>query len=144
MNQSIDKSETSLKYSYTTEREQRSQNAFLWNNSDNHPIMNLYQTTLCALQDYIREGVKKQVFYCQADRKCILTPIPPLTVSFLCVFLCFFILDYDYMCSETDFTVCCCSVTKQVKITVKYTFFTLSLIKQLTAISKWRIVMYEE
>ena len=42
------------------------------------------------------------IFYGQADRKRF---PPPLTVSFLLIFwVCFFILEYDSMCSETDFT----------------------------------------
>ena len=49
---------------------------------------------------------KSRIFYGQADRKRLPSPPPSsygqLYVKFLCVF--FFILDYDFMCSEMDFT----------------------------------------
>ena len=46
----------------------------------------------------------KRIFYGQADRKRFPLPSPcgQLFVKFLCVF---FILDYEYLCSETDFTL---------------------------------------
>ena len=51
----------------------------------------------------LRESVnKKRIFYGQADRKG-----PPLVNGqfFLWIFVCvFFILDYDSICSEMDFT----------------------------------------
>ena len=51
----------------------------------------------------LRGGVKKGIFYGQADCK-LLSPTPPygqLIVIFFCVLL---TLHYDYMCSEMDFT----------------------------------------
>ena len=45
---------------------------------------------------------KNRIFYGQADRKRL--PHPPLKVSFLWIFWCVFILEYDSMCSEMDFT----------------------------------------
>ena len=46
---------------------------------------------------------KKRIFYGQADRKRL--PLPPLRSAFCEFFcVCFFILDYDSMCSEMDFT----------------------------------------
>ena len=51
----------------------------------------------------IREGVKKWIFYGQADRKG-LPQHPPYDQLFVNFFDVFFILDYDFMCSETDFT----------------------------------------
>ena len=45
------------------------------------------------------------IFYGSADRK-RLPPSPPLRSAFCEFFVCvfFFILEYDYMCFETDFT----------------------------------------
>ena len=52
----------------------------------------------------IWEGVKKRTFYGQADHK-RLPATPPTPCDKLFVnFRVFFILDYEYMCSETDFT----------------------------------------
>ena len=50
----------------------------------------------------LREGVKKRIFYGQADRKHSPPPYGQLFVKFF--WGVFFILDYDSMCSETDFT----------------------------------------
>ena len=46
-------------------------------------------------------------FYGQGDRERLppLPPLPPLQSTFCDFFLsCVFIVEYDYMCSETDFT----------------------------------------
>ena len=46
------------------------------------------------------EDVKNRIFYGQTDRK----RLPPLLRSAFCEFFgAFFILNYDSMCSETDF-----------------------------------------
>ena len=51
----------------------------------------------------LSEALKKRIFYGQADRKGF-PPLPPYDQLFVNFFMCFFILDYDSMCSETDFS----------------------------------------
>ena len=51
----------------------------------------------------VKKGVKKQIFYGQADRKRLPPPTPPYGQLWN-FFWCVFILDYDSMCSEMDFT----------------------------------------
>ena len=55
---------------------------------------------------YLGRASKKRMFYGQADRKCLPPTPPPLRSAFYEFFWCVYLsyIDYDSMCSETDFT----------------------------------------
>ena len=52
----------------------------------------------------VREGIKKRIFYGQADRKRSPPPLPSYGQLFVNFFGVLFILDYESMCSEMDLT----------------------------------------
>ena len=62
--------------------------------------MNRWMNDGFFFSDIFREGVKKRTFYGEADRK----GPPPYGQLFVIFLVCFFILDYNSICSEMDFT----------------------------------------
>ena len=80
------------------------------------PRNSMLRTYLICPEDLmkiLREVIKKRIFYGQTDRK----GSPPLySQLFVNFFGVFFILDYDSMCSEMDFTLTFSLLSLSVKV----------------------------